>query len=131
MLTWFIDAPLRTALEATTVEALQEQCLQWADVLRVIFAALVSVVSTIFSVFTLSYAVNTMQIDRSTMLTVLILANLVALGAIPAFAALADRIGRRPVFIFGALAIGTVTPSVLVTTISFVIYVGSRLRPRR
>lgn len=76
---------------------------QWADVLRVIFAALVSVVSTIFSVFTLSYAVNTMQIDRSTMLTVLILANVVALGAIPAFAALSDRIGRRPVFIFGAL----------------------------
>ncbi|KMO43848.1 MFS transporter [Methylobacterium tarhaniae] len=76
---------------------------QWADVLRVIFAALVSVVSTIFSVFTLSYAVNTMQIDRSTMLTVLILANIVALGAIPAFAALSDRIGRRPVFIFGAL----------------------------
>jgi len=76
---------------------------QWADVLRVIFAALVSVVSTIFSVFTLSYAVNTMQIDRSTMLTVLILANVAALGAIPAFAALADRIGRRPVFIFGAL----------------------------
>ena len=33
--------------------------------------------------------------------------------------------------ILGALAIGTVTPSVLVTTISFVIYVGSRLRPRR
>ena len=76
---------------------------QWADVLRVIFAALVSVVSTIFSVFTLSYAVNTMKIDRPTMLTVLILANVVALGAIPAFAALADRIGRRPVFIFGAL----------------------------
>ncbi|KMO22754.1 MFS transporter [Methylobacterium platani] len=76
---------------------------QWDDVLRVIFAALVSVVSTIFSVFTLSYAVNTMKIDRSMMLTVLILANIVALGAIPAFAALADRIGRRPVFIFGAL----------------------------
>ncbi|SFU73313.1 Sugar transporter [Methylobacterium sp. 174MFSha1.1] len=76
---------------------------QWDDVVRVIFAALVSVVSTIFSVFTLSYAVNTMQIDRSTMLTVLILANVVALGAIPAFAALSDRIGRRPVFIFGAL----------------------------
>ncbi|WP_128562285.1 MFS transporter [Methylobacterium crusticola] len=76
---------------------------QWADVLRVIFAALVSVVSTIFSVFTLSYAVNTMHIERATMLTVLILANVVALGAIPAFAALSDRIGRRPVFIFGAL----------------------------
>ena len=75
----------------------------WADVLRIIFAALISVVSTIFSVFTLSYAVNTMQIDRSTMLTVLVLANVVALGAIPLWALLADRIGRKPVFILGAL----------------------------
>ncbi|MBZ9653711.1 MFS transporter [Phyllobacterium lublinensis] len=75
----------------------------WADVLRIIFAALISVVSTIFSVFTLSYAVNTMQIDRSTMLTVLVLANLVALGAIPLWASLADRIGRKPIFITGAL----------------------------
>jgi MFS family permease len=74
-----------------------------ADLGRVICAALVSVVSTIFSVFTLSYAVNVMQIPRATMLTVLILANVVALGAIPAFAALSDRIGRKPVFIFGAL----------------------------
>ena len=75
----------------------------WADVLRVIFAALVSVVSTIFSVFTLSYAVNTMHIAQSTMLTVLVLANVVALAALPAWAMLADRIGRKPVFILGAL----------------------------
>lgn len=75
----------------------------WADVLRVIFAALISVVSTIFSVFTLSYAVNTIHIDRSIMLTVLVLANVVALAAIPACAALADHIGRKPVFIAGAL----------------------------
>lgn len=74
-----------------------------ANLVRVIFAALVSVVSTIFSVFTLSYAVNTVHIPRSTMLTVLILANVVALGAIPAFASLSDRIGRKPVFIFGAI----------------------------
>jgi MFS family permease len=74
-----------------------------ASVLRVIFAALVSVVSTIFSVYTLSYAVNTMHIPRATMLTVLVLANVVALGAIPLFAMLSDRIGRKPVFIFGAL----------------------------
>jgi MFS family permease len=76
---------------------------QWADVLRVIFAALISVVSTIFAVFTLSYAVNTMQIARPVMLTVLVLANVIALGAIPAWAVLADRVGRKPVFIFGAL----------------------------
>ncbi|EJL80770.1 Na+/melibiose symporter-like transporter [Herbaspirillum sp. CF444] len=71
---------------------------------RVIFCAQISVVSTIFSVFTLSYAVNIVHIPRATMLTVLILANVVALAAIPAFAALSDRIGRKPVFIFGALA---------------------------
>jgi MFS family permease len=75
----------------------------WPDVLRVVFAALVSVVSTIFSVFTLSYAVNTVHIPRATMLTVLVLANLVALGAIPLWAMLSDRIGRRPVFVLGAL----------------------------
>ncbi|XAH22223.1 MFS transporter [Xylophilus sp. GW821-FHT01B05] len=73
------------------------------DVLRVVFAALVSVVSTIFSVFTLSYAVNTMHIPRATMLTVLVLANVVALGAIPLWATLSDRIGRKPVFILGSL----------------------------
>jgi MFS family permease len=72
-------------------------------VCRVILAALVSVVSTIFSVYTLSYAVNTVHIPRATMLTVLILANFVALGAIPLFATLADRIGRKPVFIAGAI----------------------------
>jgi len=71
--------------------------------LRVIFCALVSVVSTIFSVFTLSYAVNTIHIPRTTMLTVLVLANVIALGAIPLWATLADRIGRRPVFMLGAL----------------------------
>ena len=48
-----------------------------------IFAALISVVSTIFSVFTLSYAVNTIHIARPTMLTVLVLANVVALGGDP------------------------------------------------
>ena len=74
-----------------------------SNLVRVIFAALVSVVSTIFSVFTLSYAVNTMHLPRSTMLTVLVLANVVALVAIPMFAALSDRVGRKPVFIFGAL----------------------------
>jgi MFS family permease len=54
-------------------------------------------------VFTLSYAVNTMHVPRTTMLTVLVLANVVALAAIPLWAALSDRIGRRPVFVAGAL----------------------------
>jgi MFS family permease len=76
------------------------------EVLRVVLAALVSIVSTIFGVYALSYAVNTVKIDRTTMLWVAILTNIVALVAIPLWAMLADRVGRRPVFIFGALTSG-------------------------
>jgi MFS family permease len=77
-----------------------------SDVLRVLFAALVSLVSTIFGVYVLSYAVNTIKLDRTTMLWVAILTNVVALIAIPLWAMLADRVGRKPVFIFGALGSG-------------------------
>ena len=73
------------------------------DVLRVVFAALVSVVSTIFGVFVLSYAVNIMHIARTSMLLLLVSTNVVALAAIPIWASLSDRIGRRPVFLIGAL----------------------------
>lgn len=76
---------------------------QSADLLRVIFAALVSVVSTIGANYVLAYAVREVKISQPTTLLVLILANVVALAAIPLWAKLADRIGRRPVFIAGAL----------------------------
>ena len=88
-------APLRVLFQHYTPE-----------LLRVVLAALVSIVSTIFGVYALSYAVNTIKIDRTTMLWAAILTNIVALVAIPLWAILADRIGRRPVFIFGALASG-------------------------
>jgi MFS family permease len=76
------------------------------DLLRVVCCALVSTVSTIFGVYTLSYGVNVMKIDRPTMLWVAILTNVVALLIIPLWATVADRYGRRPVFIFGAIAPG-------------------------
>ena len=76
------------------------------DVLRVACGALASTVSTIFAVYALSFAVNTVGLDTTTMLWVSITANVVALAAIPAWAILADRIGRKPVFIFGALGSG-------------------------
>jgi MFS family permease len=72
-------------------------------VLRVIFCALVSVVSTIFGIFVLSYAVNVVHVPRATMLTLLVCTNVVALAAIPLWAMLSDRIGRKPVFILGAV----------------------------
>ncbi|GAB3588129.1 MFS transporter [Amycolatopsis endophytica] len=75
----------------------------WADVLRVVFAAVIAAVSTIFTVYALSYAVNSAGLARTPMLWVGVLANVVALGAIPLWAMLADRIGRKPVFIGGSL----------------------------
>jgi MFS family permease len=78
----------------------------WAAVLRVVLASLASTVSTIFAVYALSFAVDTNGLDNTTMLWVAIVTNLVALGTIPLWAMLADRVGRRPVFIFGAVGSG-------------------------
>jgi MFS family permease len=75
----------------------------WADVLRVVAGALIASVSTIFTVWALAYGTSdTGGLSRTQMLWVGALANLVALGAIPAWATLSDRIGRRPVFLIGA-----------------------------
>lgn len=78
----------------------------WADVLRVVVAATIASVSTIFTVYALSYAVNTIGLARTPMLWVGVLANIVALAAIPLLAGLADRVGRKPVFITGCLLCG-------------------------
>ena len=76
----------------------------WVDVLRVIGGALIASVSTIFTVWALAYATSdSVGMSRSSMLWVGALANLVALGAIPLWASLSDRIGRRPVFLIGAV----------------------------
>ncbi|MEU0076063.1 MFS transporter [Streptomyces sp. NPDC006332] len=75
----------------------------WADVLRVIAGALVASVSTIFTVWALAYATSdSVGMSRSSMLWAGALANLVALAAIPLWASLSDRVGRRPVYLIGA-----------------------------
>jgi MFS family permease len=75
----------------------------WSSVLRVVLCALVSVVSTIVATWALAYATGDLGLDRATFLWVIVAANVVALGAIPMWARLSDRIGRRPVFTLGAL----------------------------
>ncbi|MGQ4387121.1 MFS transporter [Streptomyces sp. SAS_270] len=75
----------------------------WADVLRVVAGALIASVSTIFTVWALAYGTSdSVGMSRSQMLWVGALANLVALAAIPLWASLSDRIGRRPVYLIGA-----------------------------
>jgi MFS family permease len=66
-------------------------------------AALIASVSTIFTVYALSYAVNTVGLSKTPMLWVGVLANVAAVISIPLWATLADRIGRKPLFIGGSL----------------------------
>jgi MFS family permease len=58
----------------------------------------------LFPVFGLSYVVSTLGVPRADALSALMLAFIIELFAIIGFAALSDRIGRRPVYMFGALA---------------------------
>jgi len=57
-----------------------------------------------FPVFGLSYVINTVGLPKSDALSALMLAFTLELFAVLGFAALSDRIGRRPVYMFGALA---------------------------
>src|SRR6185295_14273273 len=68
------------------------------DVLKILFAALASVNSTIFGNYALAYGVNAMKLPRTTFLWLAILVNFLALFAIPACGYLADRFGRKLVF---------------------------------
>jgi metabolite-proton symporter len=57
----------------------------------------------IFSVWILSYATQQLGMARSTLLQGVLLGSMAQLAAIPFFGALSDRVGRRPVYIGGAI----------------------------
>lgn len=72
-------------------------------VLTVAVCALVNTINMVFTTFALSFATTGQGIDRGTMLWVPVASNALGLLAIPLFARVADRVGRKPVFIGGAL----------------------------
>ena len=57
----------------------------------------------IFSVFVLTYATQRAKIDRQIVLNGILIGAAVELFAIPLFGALSDKVGRRPVYLFGAI----------------------------
>lgn len=59
----------------------------------------------IFSVFVLSYATEQLALEKSTVLMGVWIAAAFQLVAIPAFGMLSDHVGRRPVYLCGALFI--------------------------
>jgi MHS family shikimate/dehydroshikimate transporter-like MFS transporter len=57
----------------------------------------------IFTVFIYAYAKNHLQLDRQVILNAILVASAAQFIAVPCFGALSDRVGRRPVYIFGAV----------------------------
>jgi MFS transporter, MHS family, shikimate and dehydroshikimate transport protein len=58
----------------------------------------------IFSVFVLTYATQRVKLDQQVVLNGILIGAACELVAIPLFGALSDRIGRRPVYLLGAIA---------------------------
>ena len=75
------------------------------DVLKIVVSALISVTSTIVSIYSLTFGVSTMGLSRGSMLWMIMLSNVVALAAIPLWGKAGDRFGRKPVFAVGALGV--------------------------
>ena len=76
---------------------------QWRDVLRVFFVTFYSVIQSVMMVYALNYATNIVGLERSRMLLVNASAMAVSMLAIPLLAILADRVGRKPVLLVGAV----------------------------
>ncbi|MEV7694885.1 MFS transporter [Microbacterium sp. NPDC089189] len=81
----------------------------WRDVIRVICCAFIAAVSTVFGNLALAYG-KEVGLAESLTLWLVVVANIFALGTQPLFGRLADRIGRKPVFIYGALSSAALMP---------------------
>ncbi|MGO4596375.1 MFS transporter [Terrabacter sp. 2RAF25] len=92
----------------------------WRAVLRVMFAAFIAMVNTLYTVFALAFATkDTYGVGFSStfMLWVAIISNLVAIAVIPFWGSVSDRVGRKPVFL-GGLAGSAVLAAAYVAVIA-------------
>ncbi|MEV6714681.1 MFS transporter [Lentzea sp. NPDC051208] len=98
------DAAGGTARRAPALEALRRHPKQIAVCIS---ARMVENISYyIITAFVLTYVTAHLKLDKTVVLNALLLANVVHLVAIPAFGALSDRIGRRPVYLAGTIGMG-------------------------
>jgi MFS family permease len=81
----------------------------WRDVIRVVLCAFIAAVSTVFANLAIAYG-KKVGLEADITLWLVVVANVFALGTQPLFGMLADRIGRKPVFIYGAVSSAALMP---------------------
>ena len=102
----------------------------WRDVLRVFLCAFIAAVSTVFGTLAIAYG-KKVGLPADITLWLVVVANVVALGTQPLFGMLADKIGRKPVFVYGALASAVLMPFYMLSmsnsdhTLTFVLAVAT------
>jgi len=75
----------------------------WRSFFRIVFCHFYGITSTAMTVFGLSYATTQWNVPRTSMLWTIVVANVVAVVAVPLWGRLSDRIGRRYVFAAGTV----------------------------
>ncbi|MFJ4716796.1 MFS transporter [Streptomyces sp. NPDC088785] len=103
-------AEARRAADADTVEKMPLVAVlrhHWRDVLVAIGARMAENISYyVITAFILVYAVQAADVSKQTALNAVLVASAVHFAVIPAWGALSDRIGRRPVYLLGAAGVG-------------------------
>ncbi|MFI7389297.1 MFS transporter [Streptomyces tendae] len=79
----------------------------WRDVLIAMGARMAENISYyVITAFILVYATSASDVSKQTALNAVLIASAVHFAVIPAWGALSDRIGRRPVYLLGAAGVG-------------------------
>ncbi|MFC8273022.1 MFS transporter [Streptomyces sp. NPDC057271] len=79
----------------------------WRDVLIAMGARMAENISYyVITAFILVYATTQVGLSKQTALNAVLIASAVHFAVIPAWGALSDRIGRRPVYLIGAVGVG-------------------------
>ncbi|MFJ7150280.1 MFS transporter [Streptomyces sp. NPDC100445] len=79
----------------------------WRDVLVAMGARMAENISYyVITAFILVYATTSAGVSKQTALNAVLVGSAVHFAVIPAWGALSDRVGRRPVYLFGAAGVG-------------------------
>lgn len=93
--------PAEQPIESPVITVIRDQ---WRSILLIMVLRLAeSVPFFLATVFAVAYATTQLGVDKQTMLNVVMATCVLAFPTHLFFGALSDRVGRRPVYIFGAL----------------------------